>query len=312
MKIAITGGSGFIGKNLIRELISRGYSINLLDLEPPGREKPRGGSRGNATLPPKVAFFRTDLVFGKIPGEALEGTEGIIHLAGKNIFARWNSKTKTSIYESRVLSARNLVLAIKDLTRKPKALISASATGYYGDRGEEELFESSEPGNSFLARVCADWEAETKKAETLGVRTVQVRTAPVLGRAGGFLQKMLPTFKLSLGGPIGNGKQWFPWIHMDDIVGIYAFSLENSLLAGPVNACSPHQIRNLDFTIALAAALRRPAIFNVPKCLIKMALGELGQEIMASQKVNPQKIVNSGYKFRFPDLKEALKDVLMT
>ena len=300
-KIVITGGSGFIGSELIKTLLEKGYQVVNLDLSPP-RQKQEN-----------VIFVQVDLTNREQVEEVLreQKADAIIHLAGKNLFGRWNKKIKESIYQSRIVSTRNIVSALRKIEQKPQVLISASAVGLYGDRGEEELDESSPPSDDFLAHVCVDWEKEAREAEALGIRTVQVRTAPVLGY-GGLLNKMLPIFKFGLGGPIGSGKQWFPWIHIRDIVGTYIFALENEKIHGPVNACSPEQIKNKEFSKVLAKILHRPAFLKAPKWALKLALNDLADFIVASQKVSPKKLIEAGYQFHFPRLEEALRDILKT
>lgn len=294
-KVIITGGSGFIGQELTSALLQRGYRVSILDLHPPKQEG--------------AHFFKVDLTTQAIPEELLKGVDAIIHLAGKNIFGRWSEKVKKSIYESRILGTRNLVSSLKNVSRKPKLLVSASAVGIYGDRGEENLYESISAGNDFLAKVCIGWEKEAREAEKLGLRTVQVRTAPVLGH-GGLLDKLLPIYKLGLGGPIGSGKQWFPWVHVQDIVNIYIFALENDVVRGPVNSCSPKQITNKEFSDNLAKILKRPAFFKVPKWALKLVFNDLADMIYASQRVHPKKLIDYGYKFSFPDIRKALENIL--
>lgn len=294
MKVIVTGGSGFIGYHLIAALLERGHSVSVLDHHPPQHN---------------VGFIRTHLGGQPLPMELFTGVDAIIHLAGRTVFARWNQKVKKEIYDSRILSARSLVSSIAGLDRKPKVFVSASAVGYYGDGGEEELDESSAPGTDFLAKVCVDWEEEARKAETFGLRTVQVRTAPVMGH-GGILEKLLPLYRLGLGGPMGSGRQWFPWIHIQDIVGIYVLAVENEAVRGPVNACSPGCVRNKEFSDALARALRRPAFVRVPRWAARMALNDLADVVLCSQKVIPKKVTELGYRFQFPDIAGALADVL--
>lgn len=294
MKIIITGGAGFIGQSLSTALLQRGYKVVIFDLFPP-REN--------------VDFLKIDLTDGPLEGTILEGVDAIIHLAGRNIFGRWNNKLKNEIYQSRILGTRNLVSSLQNLSQKPRILISASAVGFYGDRGEEKLSESSAPGLDFLAHVCVDWESEARQAETLGIRTVQVRTAPVLGH-GGLLAKLLPLYKLGLGGPIGSGRQWFPWIHIQDIINIYIWAMENQTVKGSINACTPQQISNKEFSETLAKVLRRPAFFKIPAPIFWLIFNDLADALSASQKVFTKKLLENGYHFHFPNLKGALEDIL--
>ncbi|MDA2936141.1 TIGR01777 family oxidoreductase [Patescibacteria group bacterium AH-259-L05] len=292
----ITGGSGFIGQNLTAALLQKGYEVTIVNR--------------HASKQKQVAFYDIDLVQSEIPDEIFSDVDAVIHLAGANIFGRWSKRKKRAIYHSRIAGTRNLVSAISALNQKPKVLISASAVGFYGDRGEDKLDESSSSGKDFLAHVCIDWEKQAREAEKCGLRTVQIRTAPVLGH-GGFLRKIVPIYNLGLGGPIARGKQWFPWIHMADIVGVYMFALENEAIAGPVNACSPQQIRNIDFSNALAKVLKRPAYLRVPRLALKLVLNDLASVVLASQKVYPRKLNDFGYKFIFPNIEKALENLFI-
>lgn len=293
MKVIITGGSGFIGTRLTEALLDKGHQVTIFDLHPSTHD---------------VRFIKIDLVHDDIKEELLRDGDAIIHLAGRNIFSRWNEKVKREIYDSRVLAAKNLVVALKHTLRKPRVLISASAVGYYGDGGDEVLDESSEPGNDFLARVSIDWEKEVKEAEKLGIRTVQVRTAPVLGR-GGLLASIAPIYKLGLGGPIASGRQWFPWIHIVDLVRIYTLAFENERIQGPINACTPGKIRYQEFSGALAKVLKRPAFFKVPKWALKLLYNDLADSMVISQRAHPEKLVKQKFVFFFPDIKKALEDI---
>ncbi|MBI2577248.1 MAG: TIGR01777 family protein [Candidatus Wildermuthbacteria bacterium] len=294
MKVIITGGSGFIGQSLAKLLKEKGHSITIWDLK-----QPKEGDR----------FEKIDLVQQEPPLQILEGVDGIIHLLGKNIFGKWTKETKQQIYDSRIKSTKNLVLALTKLNAKPKVLISASAVGYYGNRGEEELTENSPAGNDFLAHVASDWEAEAKKAEALGIRTVQIRTALVLG-AGGLLEKLIPLYKWELGGPIGSGNQWFPWVHIQDLISIYAFAVENNTARGPLNTAAPQQVRNKEFSKALGEVLHRPSIIPTPKFALRLLYGDFADAITASQRVSSQKLQTLGYTFLFPNLNPALQNIL--
>lgn len=294
MTILITGGSGFIGTALTTTLMQRGHKVKILDLQPPKLA---------------VEFRRIDLTAEPPNADVFTGVDAVVHLVGFPIFARWNDRIKKRIYDSRILSTRNLVSSLGQLSDKPHVLVSASAIGYYGDRGEEDLYESSAPGEDFLAKVCVDWEREARNAESFGIRTVQIRTAPVLGK-GGLLTQMLPAYRFGLGGPLGSGAQWFPWVHLSDIAGIYLFAIENGALEGPVNSCAPQQVRNREFSDELARVLRRPAFFRMPKFILRAVLGGLADAIVASEKVYPKKLLENGYPFLFPNLNDALRDVL--
>ncbi len=298
MKVLVTGGTGFIGTPLIQKLLEVGNTVVLL-----AKHQPPSDFGG------RVAFYPWDALLEEPPQEALYKVDAIIHLAGENIFGLWTKKRKKLIFDSRKRGTQNLVLAIKKAATKPKVLISASAVGYYGDKGEEEITEEGLPGNDFLARVCNVWEREARTAEALGLRTVQIRTAPVLGQ-GGMLAKMLPAFKLGLGASFGSGKQWFPWIHLEDIVRVYLFVLENDSIDGPVNACAPNPATNQDFTQLLARVLHRPAFFRVPAPVLRGIMGEAAGVVLASQKAYPKKLLEAGFVFKFQALEQALNDVV--
>lgn len=295
MKVVISGGSGFIGSHLTDALLQKGYEVAVIDRHPPKKE---------------VNFYNVDLAKQEPPLEALRDADAVIHLAGKSIFGRWTDGLKKEIYDSRVLGAKNLASAIRKLPRRTSIFISASAVGYYSDKGEEPLDESSPAGDDFLAKVCVDWETATSEIGNLGIRVINVRTAPVLGR-GGLLQLLLPIYKLGLGGPLGDGRQWFPWTHITDIVNIYTFALENQNISGPANAVSPGIVRYKEFSDALAHVLGRPAVLRVPKWTFRSLLGEFADSVYVSQKVYPKKLLDAGYKFSFPEIKKALEDILI-
>ncbi|MBW2193321.1 MAG: TIGR01777 family oxidoreductase, partial [Deltaproteobacteria bacterium] len=227
---------------------------------------------------------------------------------GRNIFSRWSKRYKTLIYDSRILTTRNLVSALpedKDIT-----LVSTSATGYYGDRGEALLSENEPNGNDFLSGVSRDWEAEAFRAEEKGVRVVIARFGVVLGKDGGAMAKMLPAFRLCLGGPLGSGIQWFPWIHMDDILSAYLFVLDNQEITGPVNFCAPHPVRNRDLAKAMGRVLNRPAVLPGPAFMIKLFLGELGGVFLCSQRAVPQRLLEYGFNFKYTEITDAIEDIV--
>ena len=241
----------------------------------------------------------------------MHGVDVVVHLAGANLGAkRWNDEYKKLAYDSRIISTRNLVEAMKSVEKKPKAFICSSAVGYYGNRYDEMLDEKSPFAKNYLSNLCRDWEAEAEKVEKLGVRRVSIRTGLVLDKNDGLLKKMLPIFKLFLGGYLGNGKQWFPWIHIDDIVGIYLHAIDNANINGAVNAASPGIVTNKEFSKTLGKVLRRPALLPVPKIALRIISGELGNYVTDSQRISVDKILNSGYKFKFENLEEALGGLL--
>jgi uncharacterized protein len=294
MNYLITGATGFIGRHLTSFLLARGDSVNYL------------ARHRSKKMDSRAAFHCWN------PGEpppltSVPRLDAVINLAGERIAQRWNSEVKQRIYASRVEGTRQLVSAIALLKHKPAALVSASAVGYYGDRGEEVLTEESAPGSDFLSRVCIDWEREAMAATQLDVRVVTPRFAVVLGRDGGALKQMLLPFRLALGGKFGSGRQWMSWIHVHDLVRLLVFAAENAPVAGPLNASSPSPVRNTLFTRLLARAVHRPAIFHVPKFALHLALGEMADSLLASQRVLPETTRQAGFEFEYPDLKSAFE-----
>ena len=213
-------------------------------------------------------------------------------------------------YDSRVISTRNLVDAIKSVDQKPKVFVCSSAVGYYGNRNDEVLDESSLSADNYLGKLCRDWEVEAAKVEEIGIRRVSVRTGLVLNKNEGLIKQMLPTFKMFLGGYLANGKQWFPWIHIDDIVGIYLHAIENERLRGAINGASPGIVRNKEFSKTLGKVMNRPSLFPIPKFALKLVTGELGEYAVMGQRTSVEKIIKSGYKFMFENLEEALKNII--
>lgn len=295
--IIITGGSGFIGSNLTTLLKKQGHHITVVDLTAPRQ--------------PADNFIKRDLTQESIPPENLATTNAIIHLAGRNLLGRVNEQHKNAIYETRVLSTRNLIEALKNTNPKPITFISASAIGYYGDRPDEDLDESASPGSDFLARLCTEWEKEARQAENLGIRTVQMRTAPVLGEQG-VLDRLLPLYRMRIGAPLNNNNRWFPWIHIDDLINSYRFALENEQLKGPVNAVSPGHITHQQFSEALATALSKPTWLHVPTWAVQLMYKDLAKALIASLKVHPKKLEQAGFTFKFKDIHEALNNIIHT
>lgn len=297
MNYLITGATGFIGKHLVAFLLSRGDSVNYL-----GRQR-------SHSMDSRAAFHCWNA--GEMPPlGSVPRLDAVINLAGEPVAQRWNDEVKQRIYSSRVDRTRQLVSAIGGLKYKPAVLVSASAIGYYGDRGEEALTENSAPGNDFLAQICVNWEREAMEAGASGLRVVTVRIGTVLGRDGGALKKMLAPFRLGLGGRFGNGRQWMPWIHVHDLIRLLVFAAETSSVAGPLNGSSPEPVTNAQFTKALARAVHRPAIFPVPRFALKLALGEFAQSLLASLRVMPETTEQAGFRFEYPELQGALKDIL--
>ena len=298
MNITVTGASGFIGNHLIHELLDAGHSIHAL------------GRKRNASLPQAVRFSEWRSAESEPPSEALATADAIVYLAGESVAQRWTPDVKQRIRGSRVDGTQNLVNALAKQSRRPQVLVCASAIGYYGSRGDEVLTETSAPGSDFLAQVVIDWEQAARQAEALGIRVVPLRFGVVLGKDGGALTKMLPPFRLGLGGRLASGQQWMSWIHVDDVIALIRFSLDNSAARGPMNATSPHPVRNAEFTNELATALHRPAIFPVPKFALNTLFGEMAEVILGSQRVLPEAAQSAGFQFQYPELRPALVRLL--
>jgi len=289
MEALVTGATGFIGKALCARL-----------------ERPRVLSRR-----PGPGAFPWDAERGPPPAEAVEGVEVVFHLAGDPVAeGRWTAEKKRRIRDSRVLGTRNLVAALSAAKARPKVLVSASAVGLYGDRGDEPLTESAAPGRDFLAETCAAWEAEGAKARDLGIRVVHLRIGVVLGPGGGALAKMLLPFRLGVGGVLGSGRQWMPWIHRDDVVGLLLFAAEHGAVTGPVNGVAPGAATNREFTKALGRVLHRPTILPAPRFGLRVAFGEFADVLFASQRVVPKAALDAGYRFVFPEVEGALRDAV--
>jgi len=296
-RILISGASGFIGGALIPSLESSGAEITRLS------RSESGANTTTKTVPWDPAK--------PVAPESISGFDAVIHLAGESIVGRWTASKKEKIRDSRIVSTRNLAQAIARAKDKPKVFICSSAIGYYGDRGDELLNESSNPGTGFLPQVCREWEAATHAAAAAGIRTVQIRTGIVLSSKGGALAKMLTPFKMGVGGRIGSGRQWMSWIDIEDMIGAILHVLNSDSLRGPVNMVAPKPVTNSEFTKTLAAALSRPAIFPMPAFAVKLAFGEMGETVLlGSQRVDQAQLLHSGYQFRFNDLQGSLENLL--
>ena len=301
-KIVVTGATGLIGRKLAFALMQRGDEVIIFS---------RNVEDAKLIFPNVKEFVEWDYSKPELWKSNLEDLDVVIHLAGVNLFAkRWNDDFKKSILESRQLSTKNLVNAIKSCNNKPEVFISASGVGYYGDGGDNILTEESPTGNDFLSDVCKVWESESTKVEEAGVRSVQIRTGLVLSTEDGALKQLLPSFKLFVGGPLANGKQWSSWLHIDDIVGIYLHAIDNVKLSGAVNAACPNPVRMKAFAKTLGQVLNRPSLFPVPKFLLRIAVGEAAKVVTASQRINVKKLLSSGYNFKYTMLDEAFKDLL--
>ena len=284
MNITVTGATGFIGRYLVQSLARDGHSVRALS---------------------RAAW---DVLAGEPPAESLAKADAVVHLAGVPVAQRWTSGAKKKIRASRVQGTHHLVTALSTLSGRPEALVCASAIGIYGDRGDEVLTEGSPIATGFLADVCHEWEQEADLAEALGIRVVKLRFGIALGRKGGALEKMLPPFRAFVGGKVGTGSQWMSWIHIADIVGLIRHAIEHPV-SGVMNATAPNPVRNREFARELGAALHRPAIFPVPALALRILLGEMASVLLASQRVLPKAAESTGYRFEFPDLGGALRDL---
>jgi uncharacterized protein (TIGR01777 family) len=299
MHVAITGSHGLVGSALLAALAAGGHRVSRL-------VRPKSEGAGDP------ADIPWDPASGVVDPRRLEGVDAVVHLAGESIASgRWSSARKAEIRRSRVLGTRRLCESLASLARPPRVLVSASAVGFYGDRGDERLDEVSPPGSGFLAEVCREWEAATEPAASAGVRVVQTRSGIVLSREGGALQPMLLAFKMGVGGKIGSGKQFMSWITIDDEVGAIEHILRTDSLIGPANAVAPTPVTNAEFTRTLAGALSRPALMPMPAFAARLAFGEMADALLlASQRVLPTRLLGSGYPFRYPELTGALQHVL--
>ena len=298
MTITVTGATGFIGNRLVHDLLRAGHSIQAI------------GRKRSAGLPQAVRFSEWQSTEAEPPPESLAIADAIVHLAGEPVAQRWTPEVKGRIRSSRVDGTRNLVNALSKQSHQPRVLVCASAIGYYGSRGDEVLTETSAPGRDFLSQVVVDWEQAAQEAEAVGIRVVSLRFGVVLGKDGGALAKMLPPFRLGLGGRLASGQQWMSWIHVDDVIGLVRFSLDNSSARGPMNATSPNPVTNAEFTRELAAAVHRPAIFPVPRFALNLLFGEMAEVILGSQRVLPKATQSAGFQFQYPELRPALVRLL--
>ena len=301
MKIFVTGGTGFVGSNLVRKLTESGHEVTLLTRSP-AKSPP---------WPQAVSYLEGNPAEKGTWQEIVPHHDGIINLAGASIFGRWTKDAKKSIRDSRLLTTQNLVHALSKRPSKTAFLFSTSAVGYYGFRDDEELDESSPPGEGFLASLSQEWESAALEAEKHGARVVLLRFGIVLGREGGALKQMIPVFRKYLGSSLGSGKQWFSWIHLQDLISVYLFLIEKHRISGPINCTSPQPVRNQELTKSLGEALGKPTFMpSVPGFLLRLILGEFGSVLLRGQRVLPRRLLEEGYRFQFPDLKGALKDLL--
>jgi uncharacterized protein (TIGR01777 family) len=299
MTYLITGATGFVGRSLVESLLADGHSVNYLSRKIDRSMNLRAAFHHwedpETTLPPLTSVPRCDAV---------------IHLAGEPVAQRWTEEVKRKIRDSRVAGTRNLVEAIGLMRHKPSVLVSSSAVGYYGDRGDDVLTEESKPGKDFLAEVCVEWEREALRATELGLRVVPIRTGVVLASGGGALQKMMPPFEFGIGGRFGNGKQWMPWIHRDDLLRLFRFAADTQSVDGPMNGTAPEPVTNSEFTRALASAIHRPALLPIPKFGLRLLLGEMADFLVESIRAVPAAAERQGFSFTYSHLQSALNAVL--
>ncbi|HEY1689239.1 MAG TPA: TIGR01777 family oxidoreductase [Solirubrobacteraceae bacterium] len=299
MRIAVTGGSGLVGRALVAELGGRGHELKVLSRNPQRTEEKLG-----------VPAASWDPLSEPAPSQALEGFDAVVHLAGENIAQRWSARAKQAIRDSRVLGTRNLIAGLQGLHARPATLVCSSAVGIYGARREEPLDEDAPVGYGFLAELCAAWEAEANRAASLEMRVVTMRTGVVLDAGEGALAKMLPPFRLGVGGPVAGGHQYISWIHLDDLARMFAEAVEQQSWSGPVNATAPEPVTNAQFSHALGAALHRPAFMPVPSFALELLYGEMAEIVTTGQRVLPAKALVLGYEFQHPHLREALESAL--
>jgi len=298
MNIFITGGLGFVGRNLSNAFLLKGHQVIAI-----------GRSQNPVMIDhPDFRYVAADTTQAGEWQDLLRDQQVVVNLAGKSIFTLWTERTKRQIYDSRILTTRNLVEALP--AGADTTLCSTSAIGYYGDRGEDILTEDEPAGDDFLAEVGRDWEKEALQAESKGARVVLTRYGIVLDRDGGAMAKMVPAFRMFVGGPLGSGRQWFSWIHMRDLLKAYLFVVDRQDVRGPLNYCAPEPVRNEQLAKTLAEKLTRPAFMPAPAFMIKLVLGEFGKVLLASQRVRPAALERAGFEFDYPDLDSALAQIV--
>jgi hypothetical protein len=305
MRVFVTGGTGLVGTRLVRQLTARKDEVVLLTRRP-GAARDRFGTGVEVVEgdPTKAGGWM----------EAVDRCDAVINLAGENIFnKRWRQRFRELLHSSRVEGTANVVAALARRPHRddgsPKVLVNASAIGYYGVHGDEEITEESPPGNDFLASICIEWEKKANEGQALGLRVALVRVGIVLDREGGALAKMLTPFKLFVGGPVGSGRQWMSWIHHEDMVGLFLLGLDHSQATGPINGTAPNPVTNKQFAKALGKAMHRPSFFKTPGFMLRLTLGKVAEVITTGQRVLPKKALQLGYQFRFPELDAALADI---
>ena len=300
MNILVTGGTGFIGAQLVTKLLVDGHNVFVATRDP---------EAAKARFSEQVSFFEWSS-HEDLPKIATDTeVDCVVHLAGETVTGRWNEKKRAKIRDTRVIGTKNLLSALEALQTPPKIFISASAIGFYGDRGDEELTEHSEGGADFLADVCTGWEQSTRENSGFIEYVSMLRIGIVLGQGGGALASMLTPFKMGVGGPMGNGRQWWSWIHIEDLINLIRFLIENPQ-NGPVNATSPGSMRQRDFAKVLAKTLKRPSFFPTPGFMLKMTLGGFSSELLSSKRVSPERAHELGFTFDWPSLDGALNQLI--
>jgi uncharacterized protein (TIGR01777 family) len=300
MNVTLTGATGLIGAAIVRSLRARGDAVTVLTRDPDRARAALGDVEAHAWQPLREPA----------PGAALSGRDAVVHLAGESVAQRWTDEARRAIHESRETGTRNLVAGIGAADPRPRVLVSASGVDYYGPHGDEPVTEDTPPGDDFLARVCAAWEREASRAAEHGLRVAMLRTAVVLDRQGGALSKMLPFFRLGIGGPVAGGRQYMPWIHAEDIVGLYLAAVDDARWEGPINACAPEPVTNREFSRALGRALRRPAFAPIPGLAVRLLYGDMAEIVTTGQRALPVRALEHGYAFRQTDLEQALRDAV--
>lgn len=298
LRIFITGAGGFVGRQMVGYFTAQGHDVVGVD---------RSSAADMADID-RFTYVQADAAQPGDWQENVDRADVVINLAGKNIFGRWSEKTKQAILESRVRTTENVVAGFSGNTSA--LLLSTSAVGFYGDRGDDVLDENQAAGDDFLARVCVEWENRANTAAEKGVRVANMRFGLVMGKTGGALKMMLPAFKAFVGGPLANGSQFMPWIHINDLVSAHDFVIANPDISGPVNCCAPNPVRNETFARTLGQVLGRPAVFRVPRFALGLAMGEMGEMILSSQRGVPEKLLSHGFSFSYPELQAALEDLL--
>lgn len=300
MKVLLTGGTGFVGSAIVKELLTSGHQVVILTRNIP---------KAAITLGSSCQYFHWANTNTLPPLEAFEGVEGVINLMGEGIAdKKWDDEQKKKIYNSRIEGTSKLVEAMSGLAKKPRVLVSTSAIGIYGNRGSEDINENSELANDFLADVCKDWEREANRALDIGMRVAIMRVGVVLGREGGALKKMLPIFKLGAGGPVGSGNQYMSWIHVEDLARMYIEAVKNESIKGPYNCTAPYPATNAQFSKELGRALKRPAFMPAPAFALKLVFGEMSSVLLEGQKVLPIHFKEKKFRYQYPTLEMALKE----